>query len=140
MFKERLKELRKINNMTQAQLADRLGVASGTVAMWETGKREPNFETLNSLSEIFDKNIGYILGYSNDSSSLRLTEEDIEQLGIWTTEDDYAEIIMKYLRLDERGKASVESLINTEFNICKNEDTLLSRDSFLLNIRIRKDG
>ena len=79
MFAERLKELRKDKNMTQVQLAEALGVSKGTVAMWEIGKREPNFETLNRLSDIFDKRIDYILGNSNDASSPRFTEEDIEQ-------------------------------------------------------------
>ena len=68
MFAERLKELRKDKNMTQVQLAEALGVSKGTVAMWEIGKREPNFETLNRLSDIFDKRIDYILGNSNDAS------------------------------------------------------------------------
>ena len=60
MFAERLKELRKGKNMTQVQLAEALGVSKGTIAMWEIGKREPNFETLNRLSDIFDKRIDYI--------------------------------------------------------------------------------
>jgi transcriptional regulator with XRE-family HTH domain len=139
MFKERLKELRKINNMTQAQLAEKLGVASGTVAMWETGKREPNFDMLEKLSDVFDRNIGYIIGRSNDASSVKLTEEDMEQMARWTIEEDFAETIMKYLRLDYRAKLAVEALINAEFNICRNEDTLLSRDLFLLDIRVKKE-
>ena len=65
MFANRLKEIRKEKNMTQVQLAEVLGVSKGTVAMWEIGKRQSNFETLNALSDIFDKKIDYILGYSN---------------------------------------------------------------------------
>ena len=65
MFAERLKEIRNGAGMTQVQLAETLGVSKGTVAMWEIGKREPNYETLNALSGIFDKRIDYILGYSN---------------------------------------------------------------------------
>ena len=57
MFANRLKEIRKEKNMTQVQLAEALGVSKGTVAMWEIGKRQPNFETLNALSDIFDKRI-----------------------------------------------------------------------------------
>ena len=44
MFPERLKDLRKEKGMTQIELATALGVSSGTVAMWETGKRKPSFE------------------------------------------------------------------------------------------------
>ena len=43
MFSDRLKQLRREKELTQAQLAAELNVASGTIAMWETGKREPNF-------------------------------------------------------------------------------------------------
>ena len=43
MFAERLKEIRNGAGMTQVQLAEALGVSKGTVAMWEIGKREPNY-------------------------------------------------------------------------------------------------
>ena len=61
-FASRLKDLRKANGYTQVSLGQALGVTSGTVAMWETGKRKPDYETLNQLSEIFDRRIDYILG------------------------------------------------------------------------------
>lgn len=46
---ERLKQLRKERHMTQADLANTLGVAKGTVAMWEMGKRNPSFDTLEAV-------------------------------------------------------------------------------------------
>ena len=138
MFAERLKELRKDKNMTQVQLAEALGVSKGTVAMWEIGKREPNFETLNRLSDIFDKRIDYILGNSNDASSPRFTEEDIDQLGRWEVEDQFREIIMAYLSLDEYGKTAVESLIKAEKLRCIEQQSILSTDNIVLSIRINK--
>ena len=50
MFAQRLKQLRAENQMTQVQLAEKLGVSKGTVAMWETDKRSPSFEMLAELS------------------------------------------------------------------------------------------
>ena len=138
MFAERLKELRKDKNMTQVQLAEALGVSKGTVAMWEIGKREPNFETLNRLSDIFDKRIDYILGNSNDASSPRFTEEDIEQLGRWEVEDQFREIIMAYFSLDEYGKTAVESLIKAEKLRCHEQQSLCNTDDIVLSIRINK--
>lgn len=138
MFAERLKELRKDKNMTQVQLAEALGVSKGTVAMWEIGKREPNFETLNRLSDIFDKRIDYILGYSNDASSARFTEEDIDQLGRWEVEDQFREIIMAYLSLDEYGKTAVESLIKAEKLRCHEQQSISNTEDILLSIRINK--
>ena len=54
MFGTRLKELRKKNGYTQVTLAEKLSVSKGTVAMWEVGKRKPDFEMLCTLSELFD--------------------------------------------------------------------------------------
>ena len=138
MFAERLKELRKEKNMTQVQLAEALGVSKGTIAMWEIGKREPNFETLDRLSDIFDKRIDYILGYSNDASSPRLTEEDIDQLGHWEVEDQFREIIMAYLSLDEYGKTAVESLIKAEKLRCHEQQSICNTEDIVLSIRINK--
>lgn len=137
MFADRLKELRNEKNITQVQLAELLGVSNGTVAMWETGKREPNYEMLNKLSEIFDKNIGYIIGYSNDASSVKMREKEAEQLGAWAAEDDFYETIMKYLALDEYGKASVEDLIKNEMTRCCEQDSVMSTDNISLSIRVR---
>lgn len=52
MFPERLKDLRKEKGMTQIELATALGVSSGTVAMWETGKRKPSFEMFEKLTQV----------------------------------------------------------------------------------------
>ena len=139
MFADRLKEIRTEKGITQVQLAETMGVSKGTVAMWETGKREPNFETLNQLSDIFDKRIDYILGYSNDASSPKMTEEDIDQLGVWAAEDSFNETVTAYLRLDEYGKAAVESLIRAEMVRCREQDTLFAESGFSVSIRLKKD-
>ena len=46
MEKNRIAEIRKIRNYSQAQLAKMLGVAQNTVINWEQGKREPDYLTL----------------------------------------------------------------------------------------------
>jgi len=138
MFADRLKELRKEKNMTQVQLAKILGVSKGTIAMWEIGKREPNFETINQLSDIFDRRIDYILGFSDDTSSPQLTDDDIDQLGRWEVEDQFREIIMSYLSLDEYGKTAVEGLIKTEKLRCHEQQSLCNIDDIVLSIRINK--
>ena len=80
MLAERLKQLRSEKGMTQVQLAQMLDVSKGTIAMWETSKRKPSFEILSKLSDIFDRRMDYILGYSDDASSPHPAEEELEQL------------------------------------------------------------
>ena len=140
MFAQRLKELRKKNNITQVQLAEKLGVSKGTVAMWETGKRQPNFETLDELSDIFDKRIDYILGRSNDESSPSLTEADIDQLGRWELEDSFREFFMDYLSLDAFGKRNVENLVKSEKLRCHEQQSLCNTDDVVLSIRLKSEN
>ena len=51
---ERISIMRRSRGMTQKELAAKLGVRQGTVAMWETGKNEPSLETLSHLADIFN--------------------------------------------------------------------------------------
>jgi len=54
-------ELRKANNMTQKELADKLLVTSQAVSKWENGRGIPDIEMLKKLSEVFNINIEEIL-------------------------------------------------------------------------------
>ncbi|WP_161879133.1 helix-turn-helix domain-containing protein [Alkalibacterium sp. MB6] len=68
MFSERLKASRKEVGLTQVELAKTLKVSSGTVGMWETGKREPKFEVMGHLSKRLNKSVDYLLGLSENAS------------------------------------------------------------------------
>lgn len=139
MFAERLKQLRAENKMTQVQLAEKLGVSKGTVAMWETNKRSPSFEMLADMSDLFDRRMDYILGYSDDASSPKPTEDDIAQLGRWAAADCFHETIMSYLRLDEYGKNAVEALIANELQRCRDQESTFPEENFRLSIQVLKD-
>lgn len=61
MFSIRLKELRQKHNLSQKEFANILKVSTGTVGNWEVGLREPNFEMLIKISDIFHVSCDYIL-------------------------------------------------------------------------------
>ena len=46
-----IKELREMRNLTQAALAERIGVSSKTVSKWETGKGLPDISLLQPLAQ-----------------------------------------------------------------------------------------
>lgn len=48
-----IKQYRKKKGLTQAQLANELGVAISTVGMWELGERNPNVFMLKKLASFF---------------------------------------------------------------------------------------
>ena len=65
MFKDRLKELRSSRSLTQNRLAEDLGIAKSTISMYENGKREPDYETLELIADYFNVNIGSLLSSKN---------------------------------------------------------------------------
>ena len=60
--KEVLLELRKKNQWTQDELAEKLYVTRQAVSRWESGETTPNTETLKLLSKLFDVSINTLLG------------------------------------------------------------------------------
>ena len=58
----RLKEARKQLNLTQKQVAEKLGVAQPVYQRFEKGVYECNYEQLKTLCEILDISADYLLG------------------------------------------------------------------------------
>ena len=54
-------ELRKEKGLTQAELAERVGVTGGAVSKWERGLCYPDIETVVRLAEVLDLSVGEIL-------------------------------------------------------------------------------
>lgn len=69
------RQLRKERNMSQANLAKRLGVSQTAVSQWETNKNYPDINTIKELAEIFSVTTDYLLNV--DSSKLKKDNEII---------------------------------------------------------------
>lgn len=96
MFNEKLKAARKQNGLSQAALGKLIGVRTQTISNWETGKSEPNLETINKLCEILN-----IPLYS-------LISKDVDcQLNY-----EEAFVIKKYRELNDDGKQMIINLLN----------------------------
>ena len=61
MFKDELKKLREQKGLSQAKLAKLLGYAPSTIGMWESGQREPDYETLEIIAHFFNVNMEVLL-------------------------------------------------------------------------------
>ena len=62
MFRDNLKTLRKRKGLTQLELAEKLGIAQSTLASYERGIREPNFEMLENIADYFNVPMAELLG------------------------------------------------------------------------------
>lgn len=65
-FKERLKELRLEQKLTQKQVAAALNLNSVTYLHYEKGQREPPLEYIIMFADYFGVSTDYLLGYKDD--------------------------------------------------------------------------
>lgn len=137
MFAERIKQLRKEKGLTQTELARALGISGATVAMWETGKRRPSFEMMEKLTDFFDKNLGYLIGDSDDDVSPTPTEEQVNLMGLWQVQEEYQDILRRYMLLDEYGQGAVDAIIRAEFVRCHEQGSLCRDSAFSVAVKIR---
>ena len=61
-FQEALIEQRKLNRLTQREVAKRLGISQPSYIRYEKGKAEPSLENLVKLADLFDVSVDYLLG------------------------------------------------------------------------------
>ena len=91
----RLIQLRKSRKLLQKDVAEKLGVAISTYSYWESGKNEPDYESLLKLAKFFNVTTDYLLQNDNDNLKpnnivtfgkdgvtevIELTDEDAEKL------------------------------------------------------------
>ncbi|WP_304341518.1 helix-turn-helix domain-containing protein [Metaclostridioides mangenotii] len=50
-FGDKLKEIRRELNLTQEQMADKLGLKTSTYGNYETNKREPSSEIIKNMAD-----------------------------------------------------------------------------------------
>lgn len=59
-----LKQLRKINNLTQAELGSRVGLSKAVVSKYENGMAYPTYDVLIQIANYFGVTTDYLLGAS----------------------------------------------------------------------------
>lgn len=62
LFSEILRNLRKKEQLTQDELADKLKISKSAISMYENGNRTPDFETLEAIADFFNVNLSYLIG------------------------------------------------------------------------------
>lgn len=74
-FKERLRTLRKEHGMTQEELAKRVQLGKQAISQYERGVREPDYDVLSYLCDIFNVSTDYLLGKVDFTTRLVSDEE-----------------------------------------------------------------
>ena len=102
MFDDRLKNLRRAQGATQADVAEAVGIKESAYSNYEKDLREPNAVVLKAMAKYFGVTIDYLLDCHTGFVASRSEQEHIK----------------KYRTLDPYGQKAVTSVLDIEFERC----------------------
>jgi len=76
-LQDRLKELRKENNLKQEEIAEKLSITTSAYGFYEQGKTIPNATTITFLADLYDVSTDYLLGITNIRKSNNKEPDDL---------------------------------------------------------------
>ncbi|MDY4838756.1 MAG: helix-turn-helix domain-containing protein [Lachnospiraceae bacterium] len=73
MFRDNLIELRKMTNLSQEELAEKIGVSRQTLSKYETGESLPDIEKCMAIADVFGVTMDDLVHYTKeDNMGLRV--------------------------------------------------------------------
>ena len=90
MISSRLRFLRINLDLTQRELSEKIGISRERYNQYETGRRNPDFETLKIIAIFFNVTTDYLLGKDNDDENIIKLNED----------GDFIELYKEYKKSD----------------------------------------
>ena len=105
----RIRTMRKSRNMTQEDLARAIDQSASSITMYETGRREPDLETLEAMADVFNVTLGSIIsGETRIESPIFIPDtEKYTKVIRYMTDEEYECVIAAfkraYQRMHEKG-------------------------------------
>ena len=86
-FNENLKEARLKSGLSQKELSENIGVAKSTYSLYESGKREPNVDTIKKITSALNVSADTLLGIDEEPTTLAAhfdgdgyTEDELDEI------------------------------------------------------------
>lgn len=121
-FIKHLIELMEKNNMTQVELAKKIGTTNVTISRYISGERKPRIEIVTEIAKIFNVSIDYLLGFSHNKDNNDFKNDSIieiykiiNNLGFFNSENKLSENqILLIEKLLDANKDFILSLKNNK--------------------------
>lgn len=107
MLGERIAKLRKQRNLSQYELAERLGFSRGKLANYEQGTRQPDYDTLLKIADYFNVSTDFLLGKTDEKNpdKQRINSAYHEYEKLTEEEKDYLDMQLEiYRKLRDKNK------------------------------------
>ncbi|MGN0155034.1 MAG: helix-turn-helix domain-containing protein [Lachnospiraceae bacterium] len=82
MFKDNLISLRKMNHLSQEELAEKLGISRQTLSKYETGESVPDIEKCKQIADYFEVSLDDLVNYSDKENGLGVPPRGKHLFGI----------------------------------------------------------
>lgn len=105
-----LRYLRNKNNMSQEEVAEKIGVSRQSVAKWENGDSLPDIIKCDALAELYDVSLNDLVRYDSEKEGIPIPPRNKHLFGV--------------VSLGERGQISLPKKAREMLNL-KPGDTLL---------------
>ena len=112
-FKDIFIGLRREKNYSQRRIAEILGVSNSTVAMWESGQRYPQRETMEQIADLFNVDMDYIYGKTDIRRRVSFDGSGNGYMYVPEFEPDHIELIEMYSKLTKEQKQTVMSMLHS---------------------------
>ena len=102
-----LRELRKQKGVSQAVVAEYLGITKQAYSLYETGKREPDFDSLLKLAEYFGTDTDSLL-YGSNATAVPDSRLKFALFGDTEIDDDVLDDVKRLAKLHLELRRSKE--------------------------------
>lgn len=73
-FAQKLTQARKDAGYSQRQMADFMNLSKSTIASYETGRTQPDIETLGKLADFYEVSTDWLIGTKGSNRIIQYTE------------------------------------------------------------------
>lgn len=87
MMGQRIREARRVRQLTAEQLAEQIGIAVESLGHIECGNRRPSLTLLYAISVALDVSLDYLTGRSVSPES-RIVRTEVESAGLTPRQED----------------------------------------------------
>ena len=116
-FAENLTELRKLNNYSQEDLAERISVSRQTLSKYETGESLPDIEKCRQLADVFSVTVDDLISYE---------KSDEENMGYGIP--PRGKHIFGMVRVGEKGQIVIPAKARKIFDIAPGDNLIVLGD------------
>lgn len=112
MVGENIKRFRTQRHMTQDELAQQLNVTRQAVSNWETGKTQPDIETLHKIAQILDVTMEELIYGSKQASTTVVKKTMVQQVTKGMSFGAALAMVISYVNWHSIGWAIFHGLLN----------------------------